>query len=94
MSSLHDWRRLREIERELEQSDPAWVARFHQLALKSGTAWHSRLEIRIMLLGLALMVTIFGGISGNVLFMMLGLVGALAVGALWFADRYGRHEPS
>ncbi|WP_163505886.1 DUF3040 domain-containing protein [Fodinicola acaciae] len=93
MSSLYDWRRLREIERDLQQSDPVWVARFHRMAARSDVAWHGRTEIRIMLLGLALLVTLFGGIAGNLFFVILGLAGAAAVGALWVADRRRRREP-
>jgi hypothetical protein len=92
MSSLYDWRRLREIERDLQESDPAWVEKFHRLAAKSETAWHGRPEIRIVLLSLALLVTLLGGIGGNVFFVVLGLIGALAVGAMWLADRRPHRE--
>lgn len=89
MSSLYEWRRLREIEREIEQSDPDLAARFQ---FPTPTPWHERIETRLSLVVLAAMLVVLGSIAGNSLLIGIGIAVGLIAGSLWLADWVRRHE--
>jgi hypothetical protein len=85
MSSLYQWRRLREIERDFELNDPQLVAKFRTTAVLP-TAWHRRTEVRILLVGLAILVTMLGLIGNSVPLIFLGLLIGAGVASLWALD--------
>lgn len=89
MSSLYEWRRLREIEREIELTDPDLAARFR---FSTPTAWHERIETRLSLAVLAAMLIVLGSIAGNGLLIGLGIAVGLIAGSLWLAEWVRRHE--
>lgn len=88
MASLYEWRRLREIERDFESTDPDLVAKLRFTAPKSA----QRTELYVALAAIGVLTILLGGIGGSAAIIAVGVLIGVITATMWLVARHGPRE--